>query len=218
MALPKGVRANDNRCSVSGLHQAYNGRMSLRCLCAVCLVAALAAPALTVIASAGAGPQRRQPVPRPFPQPGNTGQDPVETPAERPATPAPTWTAETQQAPTETMLGLPIYPNATFITSYDAGRGQRYYLFGTNSSFQEMVAYYAVVLDERGNRVFDAPATHMFEVGRFRENEMAFPPGVTVKDYTWNGSDGYLNPTGGEPVRFKTVLQLVPPPAPQPQR
>ena len=166
MALPKGVRANDNWCSVSGLHQAYNGRMSLRCLCAVCLVAALAAPALTVIASAGAGPQRRQPVPRPFPQPGNTGQDPVETPAERPATPAPTWTAETQQAPTETMLGLPIYPNATFITSYDAGRGQRYYLFGTNSSFQEMVAYYAVVLDERGDRVFDAPATHMFEVGR----------------------------------------------------
>ena len=192
--------------------------MSIRRLCAACLVAALAVPAATVSASAGAGPQRRQPVPRPFPRPGNPGQDSVETPAERQATPAPAWTTEAQQAPTETTLGLPIYPNATFITSYDAGRGQRFYLFGTNSSFLEMVAYYAVVLDERGDRVFDAPATHMFEVGRFRENEMAFPPGVTVKDYSWNGSAGYLNPTGGDPARFKTVIQLVPAPAPQTPR
>ena len=116
------------------------------------------------------------------------------------------------------MLGLPIYPNATFITSYDAGRGQRYYLFGTNSSFQEMVAYYAVVLDERGDLVFDAPGTHMFEVGRYRENEMAFPPGVTVKDYAWNGSEGYLNPSGGEPAHFRTVIQIVPAPVRQTQR
>ena len=36
--------------------------------------------------------------------------------------------------------------------------------------------------------------THVFEIGRFREETMAFPPGVTVKDYTWNGSAGYLNP------------------------
>ena len=28
----------------------------------------------------------------------------------------------------------------------------------------------------------------MFEVGRFREETMAFPPGVTVKDWTWGGS------------------------------
>lgn len=192
--------------------------MSARRLCAVCLVAALAAPASTLIASAGAGPQQRQLVPRPFPRPGNPGQDAIETPDEHPATPAPIWTAGPQETPTEAMLGLPIYPNASFITSYDAGRGQRFYLFGTNSSFDEMVSYYAVVLDTRGHRVFDAPATHMFEVGRFREREMAFPPGVTVKDYTWNGSDGYLNPTGGAPARFKTVIQLVPAPAGQTRR
>lgn len=186
--------------------------MSVRRLFAVCLVAALGAAAST-----DAGPQRRQPVPRPFPRPGNTGQDPIETPAERPSTPAPTSTAGSQEAPTEETLGLPIYPNARFITSYDAGRGQRFYLFGTNSSFQEMVSYYAVVLDERGDNVFDG-AAHTFEVGRFREEEMAFPPGVTVKDYTWNGSDGYLNPAGGEPARFKTVIQIVPPPAGQTPR
>ena len=196
--------------------------MSVRRLCAVCLVAALAAPPSTLIASAGGEAQRRQPIPRPFPRPGDAGRDAVDTPVERAVTPRPTpapaSTTGTPDAPTETTLGLPIYPNARFITSYDAGRGQRFYLFGTNSSFQEMVGYYTVVLDERGDRVFDGPATHMFEVGRFREDEMAFPPGVTVKDYTWNGSDGYLNPTGGEPARFKTIIQLVPAPPGQTRR
>ena len=113
---------------------------------------------------------------------------------------------------------MPIYPTAQFITSYDAGRGQRFYLFGTNSGFEQMVSYYRVILDERGDRVFEAPATHIFEVGRFREREMAFPPSVTIKDYTWGGSDGYLNLTGGEPARFQTVIQLVPPPPGQTRR
>ena len=31
--------------------------------------------------------------------------------------------------------------------------------------------------------LFEVPPTHAFEVGRFREETMAFPPGVTVKDY-----------------------------------
>ena len=40
---------------------------------------------------------------------------------------------------------------------------------------------------------------------------MAFPPGVTVKDYTWGGSQGYLNPKrGAEPARFRTIIQIVP--------
>ena len=109
---------------------------------------------------------------------------------------------------------MPIYPGAVFLTSYDAGRSQRYYLFGTNVTFDEIVNYYKIVLDTRGDLVFEAPATHMFEVGRFREALMAFPPGVTVKDYTWNGSEGYLNPHAGvEPAHFRTVVQIVPPPS-----
>ena len=117
------------------------------------------------------------------------------------------------ERPTEAMLGFPIYPSAEFLTSYDAGRGQRYYLFGTNSPFEEMVAYYRLLLDERGDKVFDVPATHIFEIGRFREETMAFPPGVTIKDYTWDGSEGYLNPTASGPEgeqRFRTIIQIVP--------
>ena len=42
---------------------------------------------------------------------------------------------------------------------------------------------------------------------------MAFPPGVTIKDYTWNGSPGYMNPRRtGQPARFPSVIQIVPSP------
>ena len=126
---------------------------------------------------------------------------------------AQTQTGGADEPPTEATLGFPIYPNAQFLTSYDAGRGQRYFLFGTNGAFEEMVTYYRLLLDERGDRVFDAPATHIFEIGRFREETMAFPPGVTIKDYTWDGSAGYLNPTpagSGQEERFRTIIQIVP--------
>ena len=120
--------------------------------------------------------------------------------------------------PTETTLGVPVYPTAVYLTNYDAGSGQTYHIFGTDSTFEEMVRYYAVVLDERGDTVFTAPAVHVFEIGRFREESMAFPPSVTIKDYTWNGSEGYLNPTPGGNKRYRTIIQIVPPPAGQPTR
>jgi hypothetical protein len=121
--------------------------------------------------------------------------------------------AGTTVPPSETEVGFPIFPSSTFLTSYDAGRGQRYYLYGTDSGFEEMVRYYSVVLDEDGDQVFNAPATHVFEIGRFREETMAFPPGVTIKDYAWNGSEGYLDPTPGSTTRYATVIQIVPVPS-----
>ena len=115
--------------------------------------------------------------------------------------------------PTEQLLGLPIYPAARFLRSYDAGQGQRYYLFGATASYAELVAYYRTALRTRGDEVYDAPPVHMFEVGRFREQTMAFPPGVTIKDYTWGGAKGYLVPIpGAVPDRYPTVIQIVPVP------
>ena len=140
--------------------------------------------------------------PVPFPKPG------------APQKPQPANPGAPAQAPTEATLGMPVYPTADFIASYDAGRGQRYYIFGTNASYTEIVNYYKSVLKQRGEVVYEEPPVHMFDVGRFREETMAFPPGVTVKDYTWGGSAGYLNPKfGGQPVRYKTIIQIVPPPA-----
>ncbi len=199
------------------------GGMRFRTIVAGCVVSLIAAsPALDAAAAGG----QRRPVPRPFPRPGQSEpargearpRGEVRRPAEN-AGPAatPALQTENEAPPTAAMLGFPVYPAAEFITSYDAGRGQRYYLYGTNSEFEAMVRYYRNVLRERGNRVFDEPPTHIFEVGRFREREMAFPPSVTVKDYAWNGSEGYLNPAGGEPARFRTIIQIVPSP-PQTRR
>jgi hypothetical protein len=104
-----------------------------------------------------------------------------------------------------------IYPGAEFLASYDAGRGQRYYLYGTNTPFAEIVNYYKTVLKQKGELVYPEPGIHQFDIGRFREETMAFPPSVTVKDYAWGGSAGYLNPKRGQqPARFKTVIQIVP--------
>jgi hypothetical protein len=118
-----------------------------------------------------------------------------------------------ENTPTEQQLGVPIFPGSQFIRSYDAGQGQRYYLFGTSSSAEEVVAYYRTALRQRGEVVFERPATYMFEVGRYRPETMAFPPGVTVKDFTWAGSAGYPNPVPrAQPDRFPTVVQIVPAP------
>jgi hypothetical protein len=160
--------------------------------------------------------------PQPFPRPGTTPQPgrpavPAGTPPQPAAPPAAPADAS---APTEATLGFPIYPTAQFLASYDAGRGQRYYIFGATASYADMVIYYRTQLRERGNEVFEQPPTHMFEVGRFRDETMAFPPGVTIKDWTWGGSQGYPNPKlGGEPDRFPTIIMIVPaPPAAPNQR
>jgi len=155
-------------------------------------------------------------VPQPFPKPADpqkSGSPPKVEPPQKPAGATPA-----AEAPTQATLGLPVFPSAEFIGSYDAGRGQRYYLFGTNNPFAQIVEYYKTVLKQRGELVYDEPPIHMFEVGRFREETMAFYPGVTIKDYAWAGSLGYLNPRrGAEPARFKTIIQLVPAPAAPPK-
>jgi hypothetical protein len=109
------------------------------------------------------------------------------------------------------MLGVPVYPGAQYLASYDAGRGQRFFIYGSVTSFLDLVAWYRNVLKQRGDLVFEAPATYEFDVGRFREETMAFPPGVTIKEYKSDISDGYPNPRpGGQPARFPTIIQIVP--------
>jgi hypothetical protein len=151
--------------------------------------------------------QTPQPFPRPLPP----------SPPATPGSPAgPGSLAKSEAAPTEKTLGVPIYPNAQYLGSYDAGRGQRFHLFGVASSFSEMVAYYRTTLKQRGEVLFETPPTHMFETGRYREETMAFPPSVTVKDYTWGGSAGLPNPSpGSTPSHFPTVLQIVAAPSAQ---
>jgi hypothetical protein len=116
-------------------------------------------------------------------------------------------------APDAATVYFPTYPTAQFIASYDAGRGQRYYLYGAQAPYADLVTYYRTQLRDKGDQVFDAPPTYMFSIGRFREETMAFPPGVTIKDWTWGGSQGYPNPKpGATPARFPSIIMIVPPP------
>jgi hypothetical protein len=146
-------------------------------------------------------------------------QKPVAAPQAAPPAAAPAARAQTVSAVVETppppscQQTAPILAGAQYLESYDAGMGQFYCLYGSTQSFADVVAYYRTALKDRGELVFDAPATHMFEVGKFKETEVAFPPGVTVKDYTWGGSPGYMNPRpGATPAFFSTVIQIATPP------
>ena len=155
--------------------------------------------------------------PQPFPK--------VAPPTSRPASPAPADPGPAQKVapptpapapaptnvPTEATLGVAIYPGADFLASYDAGRGQRYYLFGTNASFTEIVNYYKNVLKQKGELIYEEPAIHQFDIGKFTEETMAFPPSVTIKDFQSEVSQGYPNPKPcGTPARFPTIIQIVP--------
>jgi hypothetical protein len=177
------------------------------------------------MSAVGASAQTPQPFPRSGSKPPVTANPTPSTPASPAAPPpasgqraavlppAPTTPTDPNAIPTEAMLGAPIYPGAEFLGSFDAGRGQRYYLFGTNTSFGEIVNYYKTALKQKGELVYEEPAIQEFDIGKFREESMAFPPSVTVKDYTTGGTTGYLNPKRGkEPARFNTVIQIVPAP------
>ncbi|MEO6237004.1 MAG: hypothetical protein ABIQ52_08390 [Vicinamibacterales bacterium] len=152
--------------------------------------------------------------PQPFPKvgpprPAAPAGPEQTTAAPSAATPAP----GAQDIPTEATLGVAIFPGAEFVGSFDAGKGQRYYLFGTNTTFAELVNYYKNVLKQKGELVYEEPGVHQFDLGKYKEESMSFPPSVTVKDYSWGGSAGYLNPRRGvQPARFKSIIQIVPNP------
>ncbi len=129
-----------------------------------------------------------------------------------PAT-APVAAAPASGPPTDAALGIPgiIYPTAAFLQSFEVGRGQRCYLFGTNATFVEMVSYYRQVLKDGGRELFKAPAMQQFDLGKFQDQTMAYPPSVVVKDYAGT-PEGYLHVDGTRQQRFKTVIQIVPMP------
>ena len=169
--------------------------------------------AVSSLGLAQAPPTQPPPKPKPFP---TTGGSTVETPPKPPVTTAPAQEAPPTPPPAGTptvqdLNGTPVYPGADYLDSYDAGRGQRYYLYGTNTPYADIVIYYRNILKNAGNReIFRAPAMHQFDLGRFVEETMAYPPSVVVKDYAWNESQGYLVVSGTTEKRYKTVIQIVP--------
>ena len=147
--------------------------------------------------------------PVPFPRPG--APKPSAPPATQqpqprvqpPGQPAPSPT----DPPTEASLGVPVYPGAEFLISYDATRGQRYYLFGTNAGFVEIVTLQDPC-EQKGELVYESPACSSSNrrFGRRRWLSASVTVRITVGD-----SAGFLNQARPAPARFKTIIQCTPP-------
>ena len=151
-----------------------------------------------------------QPVPRPFPGAPRRRRRPLQAapaPINRPALPA-----AQSGAPTDALLGVPgiIAPGLEFLEAFDAGKGQRCYLYGTTAPFLDTVAYYRQLLKDGGRELFKSPAMQQFDLGKFQEQSMTYPPSVVVKDYAAGGSAGYLHVVGTRQLRYPTIVQIVP--------
>jgi len=144
-------------------------------------------------------------VPKPTPIPG------VPSAATKPVTPPPAAaTAQDGSRIDPRLAGVPIYPGAELLTSFDAGGGQFLFLFGTDMPYSDIVGYYKTQFRVSGSEVFRSPAMQQFDLGQFRSESMAYRPSVVVKDYAGTDtSGGYLHVTGTTEKRYRTIIQIV---------
>jgi len=172
------------------------------------ITAALGVLAMTVGVSTAAA--QNLPAPRPFPgappppppPPSTQPADPAPAEAEPVDVPAPVPAQAAEAAP-----GVPLYPGAVLVAEYNAGN-QRVTLYGSMSTFANVVEYYRGILRERGRQLFGG-SMHQFDLGRYRRESMTLQPSVTVKDFTWNGREGFAFANGSDVVRYPTIIQVV---------
>jgi hypothetical protein len=175
------------------------------------VTAAVAALGVAAFAQSAPPPTQPPPVPKPFP-----GSTPPSTPPGKPGDPATPAAAvpappERPNAPApQDLNGAPVYPAADFLETFDAGRGQKFFIYGTNAPYLDIIAFYRKQLGSGGQEIFRTPAMQRFDLGRFDDQSMAYPPSVVVKDYSANGSAGYLFVAGTIEKRYKTIIQIVP--------
>ena len=170
-------------------------------------------------AHAGSQSQQTVPPPKPFPGSSTSTAKPPDPAPQTGAAQAPVMTPQGPAAPPKSgcdaaSLGAPVYPGAEYVDSFDAGKGQRFCMFGTDGGYADIVEYYKRTLKTGNREIFRAPGVWQFDLGRFSEETMAYAPGILVKDYAWNGSAGYLALRGPQEKRYKTIIQIVPPSGP----
>jgi len=103
---------------------------------------------------------------------------------------------------------VPLYPGAQYIASYNAGRNQRFYLYGTTASFVDLVTFYRTVLKQRGTWCLMLQRPTSSTSGDFGRNDV-LSPRVTVKISVADLAGLSESSPGGVPARFPTVIQIV---------
>jgi len=171
---------------------------------------------LMVLGAAGvsaqsAPPPAQTPVPKPFPT-GTPPSSPAKPPVAPPVQLGVPVTGD--GASIDPLLATStIYTGAAFLESFDAGetgRSQRVFVFGTNDTYDAVVAFYKTQLRKGGEEVVKAPRVHQFDVGAFDARTMPQRPSVIVKDYTSPDPAGYIHVAGTTEKRFKTLIQIIP--------
>ena len=147
--------------------------------------------------------------PRTAPVDSRQGASRPATPATSPAAPVPPPAGAQLTGPSEVLQSVKVPPTAEYLESFDTGKGQRYYIFGTNDSYADVVAYFKTQIRGGSRELFKTPGMFWFDLPG-RVTEASFPPSVVVKDYTWGTLDGYLFVDGASSKRFKTIIQIVP--------
>ncbi len=159
-------------------------------------------------------PPTQTPLPRPTPFPGAT-PPPASSPAQpsKPADPSarPTVTVSGDLGSIDPKLaGIAGYPGAELLDTFDAGKNQRLFMFGTNDTYDAVVTFYKNQLKKSGEEVSRTPRIQQIDLANFDANSMAQRPSVIVKDYTWPDTAGYLHVAGTTEKRFKTLIQIIP--------
>ncbi len=161
-----------------------------------------------VLCAQTAPPPTQTPVPKPFPG----AQTPVSTAKPTAPTPTPAAGAQNWSAVDPSLAGVPPYQGAEFLGSFDAGRGQRLFVFGTNDDYAEVVRVYKTLFRKSGVEVSRTPRIQQFDFDRasFDSNTQQ-RPSVLVKDYAWpQPTDAYVHVAGTVEKRFRTLIQVIP--------
>ena len=151
--------------------------------------------------------QTPPPKPTPIPLPRGAAQTPA--PAPDPAKPAAAGPLDLGTIDPR-LAGVSGYPGAEFLASYDAGSNQKLFVFGTNETYEAVLAFYKTQFKKSGDEVSRQPRIQQFDLGAFTSNTMSQRPSVIVKDYTQPDPAGYLHVSGTSQRRFKTLIQIIP--------
>jgi hypothetical protein len=135
-----------------------------------------------LVGVAATGPAAQQTVPPPKPFPGAT--PPTGKPIDPPATPATPGAPAAPSGPygpaksgcDAATIGAPVYPGAQYVDSFDAGKGQRFCLFGTDAGYADIVEYYKRTMKTGNREIFRTPGVWQFDLGRFRKRRWPTRP------------------------------------------
>ena len=155
-------------------------------------------------------PPSRRTTPPPAAKPADPAAPPADDRHEAPRS------AARRRAPAaEPAVGAAlVYPGAEFLELFDAGRGQRYLPLRHERAVRRDRSVPTTSALKRRRRPRDLPRRRpmqQFDIGRFDEETMAYPPSVVGEGLHLERLARAISVAGTTEKRFRTIIQIVPP-------